>query len=60
MTIIMTFSFCIDSRYTSDSKPLSSIIGNYNVYGNFIYDRYSQLCLLMLAYTYVCSATPNW
>ena len=39
----MTFSFCIDSRYTSGSKSLSSIIGKYNVYGNFTYDMYSQL-----------------
>ena len=39
----MSFSFCIDSRYTSDSKALSSIIGKYNVYGNFTYDMYSQL-----------------
>ena len=37
------FSFCIDSRYTSGSKSLSSIIGKYNVYGNFTYDMYSQL-----------------
>ena len=34
----MTFSFCIDARYTSGSKSLSSIIGKYNVYGNFTYD----------------------
>ena len=39
----LTFSFCIDSRYTSGSKSLSSIIGKYNVYGNFTYDMYSQL-----------------
>ena len=39
----MTFSFCIDSRYTSGSKSLSSIIGKYNVYGNFTFDMYSQL-----------------
>ena len=39
----MTFSFCIDSRYTSGSKPFSSINGKYNVYGNFTYDMYSQL-----------------
>ena len=39
----ITFSFCIDSRYTSGSKSLSSIIGKYNVYGNFTYDMYSQL-----------------
>ena len=39
----MSFSFCIDSRYTSGSKSLSSIIGKYNVYGNFTYDMYSQL-----------------
>ena len=39
----MTFSFCIDSRYTSGSKSFSSIIGKYNVYGNFTYDMYSQL-----------------
>ena len=26
----MTFSFCIDSRYTSGSKSLPSIIGKYN------------------------------
>ena len=39
----MTFSLCIDSRYTYDSKSLSSIIGKYNVYGNFTYDMYSQL-----------------
>ena len=39
----MTFSFYIDSRYTSGSKSLSSIIGKYNVYGNFTYDMYSQL-----------------
>ena len=39
----VTFSFCIDSRYTSGSKSLSSIIGKYNVYGNFTYDMYSQL-----------------
>ena len=39
----MTFSFCIDSRYTSGSKSLSSIIGKYNVYGHFTYDMYSQL-----------------
>ena len=38
----MTFSFCIDSRYTFGSKLLSSIIGKYNVYGNFTYDMYSQ------------------
>ena len=45
----MTFPFCIDSRYTSGSKSLSSIIGKYNVYGNFTYDMYSQLfdaCLI--------------
>ena len=40
---IMTFSFCIDSRYRSGSKSLTSIIGKYNVYGNFTYDMYSQL-----------------
>ena len=40
---IMTFSYCIDSRYTSGSKSLSSIIGKYNVDGNFTYDMYSQL-----------------
>ena len=39
----MTFSFCIDSRYTSGSKSLSSIIGKDNVYGNFTYDMNSQL-----------------
>ena len=39
----MTFSFCIDSRYTSGRKALSSIIGKYNVYGNFTYDMYSEL-----------------
>ena len=39
----MTFSFCIDSRYTSVSKSLSSIIDTCNVYGNFTYDMYSQL-----------------
>ena len=39
----MIFCFCIDSRYTSGSKSLSSIIGKYNVYGNFTYDMYSQL-----------------
>ena len=38
----MTFSFCIDSRYTSGNKSPSSIIGKY-VYGNFTYDIYSQL-----------------
>ena len=39
----MAFSFCIDSRDTSGSKSLSSIIGKYNVYRNFTYDMYSQL-----------------
>ena len=32
----MTFTFCIESRYTSGSKSLSSIISKYNVYGNMI------------------------
>ena len=42
--ILDDFFFCIDSRYTSGSKSLSSIIGKYNVYGNFTYDiMYSQL-----------------
>ena len=40
----MTYSFCIDSRYTSGgNKSLSSIIGKNNVYGNLTYDMYSQL-----------------
>ena len=39
----MTFSLCIDSRYTSGSKLLASIIGKYNVYENFTYDMNSQL-----------------
>ena len=39
----MTFSFCNDSRYTSGSKSLFSIIDKYNVYRSFTYDMYSQL-----------------
>ena len=39
----MTFSFCIKSCYTSGSKSLCSIIGKYNVYGNFTYDMNSEL-----------------
>ena len=33
----MTFSFCMDSHYTSGIKSLSSITDKYNVYGFFIY-----------------------
>ena len=39
----MSFSFCIDSRYTSGTKSLSSINGKYNVYGNLLKIMYSQL-----------------
>ena len=39
----MTFSFCIDPRYTSGSNSLSSIIGKFNVYGHFTYVMYFQL-----------------
>ena len=54
----MPFSLCIDSRFTSGSKSLSSIIGKYNVYGNFTYDMFPnymihvlfQQCCMVLKY----------
>ena len=50
----MTFSFCIDSRFTSGSKPLSSIIGKHNVYINFTYHMYSQLYDACIIPTMLC------
>ena len=50
----MTFSLCIDSRYTSGSKSLSSIIGKYKVYGNFTYDVFIPHYMMPVLFQQFC------